>query len=84
MCHFYILHSESLDKYYYGSTCDGLAERLRRHNSNHKGFTGSCSDWGIVYSEVFEDKSGAQQRELIVKSWKSRKLVERLIKNSGI
>ncbi|WP_207422150.1 GIY-YIG nuclease family protein [Desertivirga brevis] len=35
----YILYSSSLNKYYIGSTSN-LPERLRKHNTKHKGFTG--------------------------------------------
>lgn len=80
MCKFYILYSEKLDRYYIGSTGDDINERLRRHNSNHKGFTGRASDWIIMYTENFETKALAGQRERDVKKWKSRKLVEKLIK----
>ncbi|HEY0741275.1 MAG TPA: GIY-YIG nuclease family protein, partial [Chryseosolibacter sp.] len=37
---FYILYSTSLNKYYIGHTEDEMISRLRRHNSNHKGFSG--------------------------------------------
>ncbi|MFN9116147.1 MAG: GIY-YIG nuclease family protein, partial [Bacteroidota bacterium] len=33
----YILYSVQRDRYYIGSTGDHLEERLRRHNTNHKG-----------------------------------------------
>ena len=36
---------------------DDLEERIRKHNSNHKGFTGIVNDWGLTYSEVFELKA---------------------------
>ncbi len=52
MYFFYILYSTSIDKYYVGHTLD-LPERLRKHNTNHKGFTGKTSDWKIFYSEQF-------------------------------
>jgi putative endonuclease len=78
-CCFYILFSETKNKYYVGHTCEDLKERLRKHNSNHKGFTGSQLDWIIVYNEQFEDKKSAYQREREVKSWKSRKKIETLI-----
>ncbi|MFC5193155.1 GIY-YIG nuclease family protein [Algoriphagus aquatilis] len=39
-CYFYILFSEAKNRFYIGHTCEGLAERFRKHNSNHKGFTG--------------------------------------------
>ncbi|MCB9019399.1 MAG: GIY-YIG nuclease family protein [Chitinophagales bacterium] len=38
-CTFYILYSKDLDRYYIGHTCDQIEERLRKHLSNHKGFT---------------------------------------------
>ena len=62
-CYFYILHSQILDKYYLGHTCDQLEERLRRHISSHKGFTGTVPDWKIVYYESFTNKLEAFARE---------------------
>jgi len=79
MCHFYILYSPSLDRYYIGHTCDLLTKRLRRHNSNHKGFTGKANDWEITYTESFPSKEFANAREREVKKWKSRKRIESLI-----
>ncbi|MET0467014.1 MAG: GIY-YIG nuclease family protein [Chitinophagaceae bacterium] len=75
----YILYSPILDRYYVGYTGDELAERLRRHNSKHRGFTGTAGDWRIVYTESFPDKLSAHQRELDIKRWKSRKKIEQLI-----
>jgi putative endonuclease len=79
MFHTYILFSSTLNKYYIGHTGDELQERLRKHNSNHKGFTGSIPDWDYVYTEKFETKTEAYARERQIKSWKSRKLIEKLI-----
>ncbi|MGE4541805.1 MAG: GIY-YIG nuclease family protein [Bacteroidales bacterium] len=79
MARLYILFSQSLDKYYVGSTSLELNQRLRRHLSDHKGFTAKAKDWVIVYSEAFEDVSEARKRELQIKKWKSRTLIERLI-----
>jgi len=76
----YILYSTHRDKYYIGSTGDDIKERLRRHNSNHKGFTGSTPDWKVVYSEAFNNKADAHKREKQIKKWKSRKMLEKLIK----
>lgn len=75
----YILHSSTLDRYYIGHTGDNLQERLRKHNSNHKGFTGKIGDWVMVYLEIHSTKSAAYQREREIKAWKSRKKVEQLI-----
>ena len=41
------------NRYYIGHTGDDLQERLRRPNSNHKGFSGGIGDWTIVYTETF-------------------------------
>jgi putative endonuclease len=79
---FYILYSLSANKYYFGHTTEPVEERLRKHNSNHDGFTGKNSDWKIVYSEAFVSKDQAYAREREVKSWKSRKMIERLIRSS--
>ncbi|MCH6235891.1 GIY-YIG nuclease family protein [Cognataquiflexum rubidum] len=78
-CSFYILYSKNLDKYYVGHTCDVLDERLRKHNSNHKGFTGNSPDWKLVYKEEFEDKKSAYARERQIKSMKRRKKIIELI-----
>jgi putative endonuclease len=75
----YILFSKSLNKYYIGHTGDELSQRLRKHNSNHKGFTGGLADWGVVYQEMFHSKTEAFARERQIKSWKSRRLLEKLI-----
>ena len=82
MCYTYILHSESLDKFYIGHTCENLNERLRKHLSNHKGFTSKIKDWKIVYFETLENKSLAYKRELEIKSWKSKTKIKKLIDNS--
>lgn len=73
------LYSKLKDKYYVGFTGDDLIQRFRRHNSNHKGFTGQESDWSFIYVEAFADKSAAMHREAEIKNKKSRKYIERLV-----
>jgi putative endonuclease len=75
----YILFSSSKNKYYIGFTGDDITERLRKHNTNHKGFTGKAPDWGLMYQEKYPTKNEAIKRELQIKNWKSRKLIEKLI-----
>lgn len=75
----YILYFKSLDQFYIGHAGDDLQERLRRHLSNHHGFTARAKDWIIVYSETFPDKKAAYKRELEIKSWKSKKKIVQLI-----
>ena len=78
----YILFSVTKNKYYIGFTADNLQERIRKHNSNHKGFTGGVGDWELKYSELFNAKPEAMRREKEIKNWKSRKLIEKLITNN--
>ncbi len=75
----YILYSETKNKYYVGYTHDTITERIRKHNSNHKGFTGGIGDWEMKYSEIFETNKEAINREKQIKGWKSKKLIEKLI-----
>lgn len=53
--------------------------RLRHHLTNHDGFTSKAKDWVVVHTENFNDKSSAYKRELEIKAWKSKKMIERLI-----
>ena len=75
----YILHSAELDKYYIGAT-DDLEGRLRRHLTNHDGFTGKSKDWVLVHQEEFLTISEAKVRERQIKAWKSAKRIRELIK----
>ena len=80
--YFYILFSAFLDKFYIGHSGESLDIRLRKHLSNHKGFTSRAKDWEVVHYEVFTTKSYAYQRELEVKKKKSRKFIENLISSA--
>ena len=75
----YILHSKTKDKFYIGYTSDEIEERIRKHNSNHSGFTGGVGDWVLKYSEIYETKQEAMLREKTIKGWKSRKMIAKLI-----
>ena len=81
MFYTYILYSKTKNKYYVGHTGDSLEERLRKHNTNHKGFTGGIGDWEVKYFEEHLTKSEAYNRELEIKKWKSRVKIEQLILN---
>ncbi|WP_369128022.1 GIY-YIG nuclease family protein [Flavivirga sp. 57AJ16] len=78
--HVYILYSESLDRYYVGSTKD-VNTRLEKHLSNHKGFTSKAKDWELKYQEPFSSRTEALKREQQIKKWKSRKMIERIVKS---
>jgi len=75
----YILFSSSFDKFYIGHTSN-IEERIRKHNTNHKGYTGKKNDWSLVYSEEYNTKEEAYAREREIKAWKSRVKILSLIK----
>ncbi|MBS1741017.1 MAG: GIY-YIG nuclease family protein [Bacteroidetes bacterium] len=75
----YILYAQSLGKFYIGHTTEPIDVRLKKHLSNHKGFTAKAKDWIIVFQEFFETKEDAYHRELQIKSWKSSQKIRELI-----
>ena len=83
MFYVYVLYSKLIDKYYVGHTSMELTERLRRHLSSHKGYTGKAKDWEVVYFEYYDDKTKAILREQEIKNWKSRTKIVELISKQG-
>ena len=79
----YILFSPGRNRYYVGHTGDDLTERLKKYNTDHKGYTGKTGDWKVVYTELYPTREEAYRREREVKSWKSRKRIEALISSAG-
>ncbi len=77
----YILYSEILDRFYIGYTGDSVNARLRKHLSKHKGFTGKVPDWKLVHTQHFNTKEEAMSMEKRIKSWKSRQMIEKLIRS---
>jgi putative endonuclease len=76
------LHSQSLSRFYIGSTEQTPEERLKKHLTNHSGFTAKAKDWVIVFWEELETISEARNREMKIKKWKSQVMIESLIKKS--
>ena len=79
MAWFCILHSEDLDRFYIGSTEMLPEERLKKHLTNHSGFTAGAKDWTIVFNQEFESTAKARNREKQVKNWKSKTMIQKLI-----
>jgi len=75
----YILYSQSIDRYYVGYTED-LVLRLQRHNEGWGKYSKRGIPWILVYSEAYPDKVAACRREREIKSRKSRKYIESLIR----
>jgi putative endonuclease len=72
----YVLKSKN-GKYYIGYTSD-VSERLKRHNSKKVTATKNFVPWQLFYKEEFVYEREAIRRERQLKSWKSRKALERL------
>jgi putative endonuclease len=57
----------------------GLEKRVFAHNHLPKGWTKNFRPWVLVYSEKFEDKSNALNREKELKSHKGRDFIRQQI-----
>ncbi len=84
MFYTYILYSPILKKYYIGFTGTEINLRLAKHLANHKGFTAKVKDWQVVYTEIFDTKQEAIQREKQLKAWKNKERIKKLISGSLI
>ena len=79
----YILYSVELDRYYIGHTGEPIAERLRKHLSNHSGYTSKAKDWTLMLTEEYASKVQAYAREREIKRKKSKKYIQKLISSAG-
>ena len=75
----YILSSQSAKKYYIGSSAQPEI-RVQFHNTLEKGFTARYRPWKLIFTEEFGSKALSQQAERKIKSWKSRIMIEKLIR----
>ncbi len=75
----YILKSLLSNKYYIG-TSDNAEKRLGYHNTIERGFTSRYRPWEIVFKQEFESKQLAQAAERRIKKWKSKRMIEKIIK----
>ena len=77
----YILHSETLDKFYIGYTKD-LEERLFQHLNPVDGakYTAKVSDWNVFYETTCVSQKQAMQIERHLKRMKSSIYLRNLIK----
>ena len=78
----YILYSETLDRYYVGYTND-LDRRINEHNRKKGKYTDSGIPWKLVYTEDYEVKLKAMEREKYIKLRKSRRFIESLVSGKG-
>jgi putative endonuclease len=74
----YILKSQVGDKCYTGIS-QNPQRRLEYHNTLEKGFTSRYRLWKIVFVKEYELKGEAMLIEKKIKSWKSKKMIEKII-----
>jgi putative endonuclease len=81
MFYVYILKSEINNAYYFGSSED-IDKRIVTHNKGLVRSTKRYVPWEVVHAEKFDSLREARARELQIKAWKKRSMIERLI-NKG-
>ena len=74
----YVLKSSITEKYYIGQTSD-IDKRLLYHNSGYSKSTKAGIPWKLVYSENFDTRQQAMNREAELKKYKSRVMIEKII-----
>jgi putative endonuclease len=75
----YVLYSETFRKVYVGYTSN-LSQRFLSHNElATKGWTIKFRPWKIAYTEIYETKAKAMQREKQLKSAKGREWIWKTI-----
>ena len=79
MFYVYVLKSKRRGSYYVGS-CSNVAARLTLHNAGKVHSTARYRPWEVAYVESYDTLVAARKRELQIKHWKKRAMIEKLIK----
>ena len=77
MCHVYVLRSEKTGKRYIGVT-QNHERRLAEHNAGQTASTRSGAPWRLIYTEAYESRAQAMQRERFLKSGRGRRFLDEL------
>ena len=67
MFYIYIIHSQSLRRFYVGSTQD-VEKRLQEHNAGKSKSTRAGTPWKLIHTESFTTRSDAVQHERKIKA----------------
>lgn len=78
MAKVYILRSLKNGRHYIGST-ENIDQRLKYHNSGANKSTKPYRPWKIIYTEDFDSKKDAYNREMQIKSYKGGRAFKELI-----
>jgi len=79
----YILHSTDSDKYYIGQSRNPH-RRLEFHNTIEKGYTSRYRPWAILYLKEYQSRQETIKVEKMIKDWKSKEKIRRLIEGEII
>ena len=79
----YIIQSIGYNRYYIGSTVD-FERRLVEHNSGKTIATKNKGPWKFVFIKKYNTLVEARRLEYKLKRFKSRKIIERIIKDEEI
>jgi putative endonuclease len=71
----YIIYSESLQRYYVGST-NNISDRLRRHNSGQGKYTRIGIPWKLINSFEFSTRPEAVRLEMKIKKRGIKRFLE--------
>lgn len=77
----YIIHSETLQRYYIGATHENIESRLNKHNNASYGkncFTSTAADWTLSLFIETDNYAHAIRIERKIKSMKSSKYIQNL------
>ena len=82
MHYVYILHSQSADKYYIGSSSNPEGRLLAHNHPSNKGFTKRYQPWDLVFKKQCQTKAEAEAAERKIKAYKSRKMIEQILRSA--
>jgi putative endonuclease len=77
----YILKSEKLDRFYIGSSDNPERRLINQHNKGFVKATKAGIPWEIVFQQKYVDLVMARKIEYKLKTYKSRKIIEKIIQN---
>jgi len=83
MAYIYILQSQVNFRYYIGSTTN-LERRINEHNNGQSKYTSLTKPFKLVFSQEFKNIQLAKKIESKLKRFKSRQIIDRIVKDKVI
>jgi putative endonuclease len=79
---FFVYVLQSLKDYsFYIGECDDLDKRMSKHFEGLSKYSATKRPWRLVYFEKHSTRTEVIKREHQLKSWKSSRLIQKLIDN---